>query len=430
MNEDPEADTDDEFEISDLRADQPQRAPRLGSDGGDERGIARRISPRRRRALAGIALALAVVTALALRQYGGSLVPPPTIAPTLRPSAAVTFYIANGASWGALRLNGHAVPTGTLPAYLAPLTLPYGASVLTYTAAPYPTLRCVISAPASPHDTCPLITAYAAHYPIHATTDGRIVDLRATVTNLPAAAFSALEQATDGALASLRATNAQGGSYSATQLAPGDHYLDAQGRTQIATQALNATLQFTLASATPGYSIDCRVFCPIAASPDLMAPITPSWLYTPTGSHTLATRGLYLAPSRANGGSDGQQFLEIAFTWDGAWRVTITSYAVLSVGQGICSDGALALLSFVKNVNFSDIQTLGVGDAQGCAYSIPPPSTLGTPKSTAALYLFRCGVVLAANAAAHMRAPSLPVAAPDEALVAQSVAVLTHSLGV
>ncbi len=428
MNDHPEA--DDEFEVSDLRADQPPGLTRYPAFAAAIAALARLISSRRRRALAGIALAVAVVAALALRQYGGVLLPRPAALATLRPSAAATLYFEDGVSWGTLRVNGRVVNTRRTPGYLsATLTLAPGVSQLDYIAAPYPPLHCLISDPPGPHDTCPLITTYSAQDPIHSVSDGRLVDLRATIGRLSAAQFSALEQATEGALASLRATNAQGASYSATELTPGDHYLNAQGRTLATTQTLDATLQYTLnrassVRATPGNRWPCRVFCPITASPDLLAPITPSWLYSPVGSRAPATFGLYLAPDAAKNLGVGELFLEIAYSWDNAWRVSITSYAVLSTGQAICNDGALTLDSDLSAVNFSDVQTLGVGDAQGCAYSVQAP---GGP---AALFLFRCGVILAANAAAQRSAPKLTVATPDEALVAQTVAVLAQSLGV
>lgn len=428
MNDHPEA--DDEFEVSDLRADQPPGVTRFPAFAAVLAALARQISSRRRRALAGIALAVAVVATLALRQYGGALLPRPAAPAALRPSAAATLYFEDGVSWGTLRVNGRIVTTGMTPGYLsARLILAPGASQLDYSAAPYPPLRCVISDPPAPYDTCPLITANTAQDPIHSPSGGRIVDLRANIAYLSTTSFSALEQATESALATLRATNAQGASYSATELAPGDHYLNAQGRTLIATQTLDATLQYTLnrtssVRATPGNRWPCRVFCPITASPDLMTPITPSWLYSPVGSRASATTGLYLAPDAAKNLGVGELFLEIAYTWDERWRVSITSYSVLSTGQAICNDGALILDSELSSVNFSDVQTLGVGDAQGCAYSVQAP---GTP---AALFLFRCGVILAANLAAQRSAPKLTVAAPDEAQVAQTVAVLAQSLGV
>ncbi len=80
-----------------------------------------------------------------------------------------------------------------------------GRHTLEYRAAPFPTLKCIVSVPASSADTCPLDQADSlppmSDWSIKPKT--RLLDLQATIDRLPATQAQALVAATQAQLASL-----------------------------------------------------------------------------------------------------------------------------------------------------------------------------------------------------------------------------------
>lgn len=435
--------SDDDFEVSDLRAehtpdapDAPNKAARSNNIAAVADALARHATPTRRR-LVGSALAVigvALVLALALREYSAAT-QGATTGYTITPQvpADTLVYFKDPAPWGVLRIDGSAADLESLLIQHFPLHLRPGATRLDYSAPPYPALHCVISNPHARGDTCPLITNYAPQDPVQTPDEGRLIDLRANLNRLPATQFAALEQATEGALATL-ATSAIAEFSPSVQLAPGDHYLNTQGRVSVTTQPLRATLQLTfdraaLVNTYPTSGSPCRVFCVFGADGALQAPVTPTWVYTPVGANSPAIEGPFVQPSNANVPNSGDGFLQIDVSWKNGWHVSMEPYYVLGMGQSLCNNGILALGLSVNGADLGGAQMLGVGDANGCAYIIQPQSTPVATGAPAALYYLRCGVLLAVNAAAQRWAPSLPVASPAEAQAAQTMAGPSFSSG-
>jgi len=442
MHNDPDA----EFEVSDLRSDQVIDTPdatahpnRIAIATG---ALARHATPTRRRvfgsalAIIGVALALA----LALREYSAATQGATTDANVDAQSpAASALYFEDAAPWGVLRVDGRVVDVGKLMGEQSPLFLHLGATRLDYSAPPYAALHCVISDPPVRSDTCPLVTNYAPQDPMQESTEGRLIDLRANLNRLSAAQFATLEQATEAALATL-ATRAIAEFSPSVQLAPGDHYVNAQGQVSVATQPLRAMLQLTfdraaLVNTNPTSGPPCRVFCVYSADGAIQAPITPTWVYTPVGANSPTLQGPFVQPNNANVPNDGDGFLQIDVNWKNGWRVSVAPYYLLDMGQGLCNSGILALGSSIDETDLGGAQILGVGDAKGCAFTILPqntPATDGAPTVTGApgaLFFFRCGVLLSVNVAAQRLTPSLLVASPAEAQAAQAIAGPSFSSG-
>jgi len=426
--------SDAEFAVSDLREEQSKRAhiapTRFDNATYVTKVLARRITPTRRRLIGSVLAIVGVVLvlALALREYSAATRGATTdVAGNTRSRADSALYFKNLAPWGVLRLDGRAVDIGKLSSEQSPYFLHLGATKLDYTAPPYPALHCVVSDPPARGDTCPLITQYGPEDPVQTPDEGRLIDLRANLNRLSPTQFAGLEQATEGAIAALMA-NPPAEYVASVQLAPGDHYLNAQGQVSVATQPLRAALQFTfdraaLVNTNPLSGPPCRVFCAYGANNALQAPVTPAWVYTPIGADSPATQGPFLQAGYANIPDNGNGFLQIDVHWNSGWRVSIEPYFLLSMGQQFCANGAAALGSLVNDPSLNNSQEFGVGDAQGCGYTLQPPGTAGPNVAPNALFLYRCGVFLAANQVAHVFAPNTSAASPAEAQAAQAMAV-------
>lgn len=123
----------------------------------------------------------------------------PTPVPTATlPTGASTFLIEDTVPWGTLLVDGR--PTRFVPpepvalAGSGPpaptLVLGRGRHTIEYRAAPFPTLRCVVSVPAAPDDTCPLARPSPVD-PVHAFGAARVLDLLARPERLPSDALAA-----------------------------------------------------------------------------------------------------------------------------------------------------------------------------------------------------------------------------------------------
>src|SRR5260370_16176288 len=157
-----------EFEVPDLRTG-ATRPHALAESARRPRGALRILQGQSRRAFLTLCTALLVFLLLARagasRDVLGLLFHRPAPPPVARLSiGADTLYFAQGVPWGRLALDGRALGdadysvlhTDLDPPYIS-LRLTRGPHTLEYRAAPFPVLRCDLSLPASPADTCPLL---------------------------------------------------------------------------------------------------------------------------------------------------------------------------------------------------------------------------------------------------------------------------------
>src|SRR5258708_12091459 len=259
----------------------------------------------------------------------------------------------------------------------------------------------------------------------------------------------------------------------AAAIQPGEPYLapgspSAGSHVVYADSKLRATFQFTLAAITawsdpcadpstvqpcrfPGR--DCRQLCtttlPASAAPSgadraawtVVAPVQATWeLTTPEGT---------LLPQRLAepGPSDSLALLRVS--WDGAsWHVApLFGHAAGGMlgDDPICAParywitGTSAISSLMQGpvaptgrLDLGIEYVAGPDPTDGCFASVDPPSLAFPPLPPILhppMFLSRCGVVLAVNAAARQIAPHLPVAGAHEQAIARQLEVQATSGG-
>lgn len=386
-------------------------------------------SPQRKRLLlAGILGALAVILLLAggvgqlgISAFRAHFAP---ISTATISGADNSLYVVNWVPWGTLRANGRLVPQlSTPPKDVAQassattiMVLPRGHYTLEYRAAPYPTLRCRVSVPASVGDTCPALgselpsdgkSALGASYIPRA----RVLDLRAAPQYLPTGPFSGLEDATRQMLATAPPSR--------TTLQPGEHYLDAQGQARIAAEPLNVTARYTLFTdpGNPQNATNCTIICngPIIYT-DYLPGGGSNELYAYMGGiaqvrmsyRYVRENGAVVLANGAVGATPDQIFtLPVLFTWtNGHWRVMLQTpdpqidtcdLVLAGLGQPSDDTGTVQLRQSQQLPNWMD----------GCIVQVSTPQT-GVGYSVPLFYRF--GVILAASPEAHKCFPALPQA--------------------
>src|SRR5690349_10055941 len=195
--------------------------------------------------LAAGALLLTLLAMLVARLPGlfGDGSPPRPILPTAtRDPNDRVFYALGTAPWGVLRADGIMVPLAGAPRLPPSFRLPDGRHTLEYSAPPLPTLRCVVTVPAGPGETCPMLSD-RQHLPGDAGIPGAstVLDLEATPARLPPDAHAALERAIAAAFDDAEPIH--------TSVAAGERYAAPGGGIAIAAQPLTATFRAQLAPA-------------------------------------------------------------------------------------------------------------------------------------------------------------------------------------
>ncbi len=440
---------DFEIEVGDLRAgaepmeptppgEQPThsgdaRSPALPAPDAPLRGrspFAARPNARRRRALAGASVALAVAVtlvvliAMSAPNPGAALgtllrLPTPTATPVLQPGDD-QIIVTRGVYWGRLTIDGRAIATSTLATQR--LQLARGPHTVVYQAQFFPTLRCRLSVPAARDDTCPLLAQSAIDTPDASFGNTRILDLQATVNRLEAPQGQRLLAAFTAALAGLTRTG---------DIAPGEHYVTADGQVATATTSLTATLIPSVAASRHLYHAGqpnaalyedaCDPLCDFQGSFGVGLKTWPlaTSLYT-TWRYTLANGQTITAPRPSL--PQGERILPFFAWWDAAgWHVSLSP---LIVGDVECALGQqqLAQLAVQTNVNGVALEPLPAADVtRGCLLLYQPPSAT-QPLSAAAQLLYRYGVLLAANPIARQLFPSAPPTDAAETATARQLA--------
>jgi hypothetical protein len=340
--------------------------------------------------------------------------------------------------WGSLLIDGRPGPDvggaalqmdirGTLVG--APFHLSRGRHTLQYRAAPFPTLTCTLSVPATFNDTCPLDANTDRDLVLPAAPTTRLLDLQADIEHLPRGQSGTLLNAAQAYLMGL-------GAQPAGSIAVDDHYRDAAGEVIQATTPLGIAPQYVL---TNPYNDDppCLKLCSgtiFDAYPSagwvIYALVAVTWRYTtPDGQTTLQ-----FGPAGAREASSDMVISLVARWTGGGWLLTQWSDGrPPSMAGGapepiICSVGeqyratpqATPWQSAAPQFQWS--VAMPTADL-GCLYvgSQVDPTT-GKLSGPVALALYRAGALMAVNGQAKQAFPTLPLASAHEAALAQAVA--------
>jgi hypothetical protein len=366
------------------------------------------------------------------------LTPQPTPAPTFSPTGDDAFLWEHTVPWGQLRIDGKAGPDvrgWALQGYVlddprgSAFHLPLGHHALEYRAAPFPTLTCTVSVPASSADTCPLSQAPAFPAKWNVKPKTRLLDLQATITRLPAEQAQAVLAAAQAALASFKTPLPPG------VIAVGDHYVDSSGQVRRATIALMVTPQLHVGTAfVQDKRVDCVTLCSANSIQDaysemnwnLLASLALSWRYSTTTGQVVAE-----GPSVVKGVHDDLDRGTMFFLtqWhDGAWQAqpqldTSSASILLICPPGNPYHEALdhLLAQSPNGANFTWSTTIETAEL-GCLYvgSRTDPTT-GQPVGPEILTLYHAGALVTVGTSAQRLFPSLPVASAHERALVEAV---------
>ncbi len=394
----------------------------------DRRGVGRRCRRLLRNSLTLTLLALlcALLLTLALStllSFPDTLrtvlhLPPPTPTATLLPGADSIIW-THSVPWGTLTIDGRAISGQQVGDSQTFHTLPSGRHLIAYRATHFPVLRCQLSVPAHPRDTCPV--APHGDDPTSFTGRTREVDLRATPERLPPEQQRALLAAIDAVLAVTQTT---------VPVAPGDHYQGTAGMVQTAAEALTATLWSTRREEL------CR-FCDADIAAGATAPaagpawriqlfLQPHWRYTTTASgHVVAEN----APSTPPGGPSDEAtlFAPVHVRWEGTWQVTVPWEATGPPASTLCTALLMQLYDrLAARPGFASANWRETVEATlpgiSCVLSLRRYTEQGLPAAAPARFLLRLGLLLALDAQAHSLAPDLPQANAHEQALAPPAA--------
>jgi hypothetical protein len=386
-----------------------------------------------------LALAMVVVLTPGTRAVVVGLVVGPTPMATV-PLADGNdhFAVENQLPWGTLQIDGQpgpalvpapsSVPNPTSVPQLITFALARGRHHLEYQADPFPPLRCTLSVPAAPSDTCP-IDPQPIDYLVPTGRLTRLLDLLGTPDRLSPSEQALLADATQVALARTAAG-------AAGTVAPGDHYLGADAQVMTAGQTLNAATTYRFEPPATPISVEhCAMLCvslvpwaaPSATEWLLTALVDLSWSYRDASGHMLLADGLPGPPSarQAVGVSVGVRRVA------GGWQVHLippTPSGTVVPDPLLCPIGAhyLDVLRATPGQATIDLNDLSYQwpvsaftPQLGCVFGGSRYlDSQGTPTGSVALVLYRFGALLAVNDEAHNDFPKIPRATGHERTLA------------
>jgi hypothetical protein len=441
-----------------LRAQQPAQQPvkeaaeREGADADDlvvepltpsagaATSVSTRLSRRSQRGLAwalvgGLGLVAVVLVGLFAR---GRFVPAPTPTPTIGPGNAL--IVTSNVNFGSVTLNGKAVP-GAFPLLVR---LNPGENTITYSAPPFRDQTCRVTllpqADASTgqrvqavDDGCAVNTQEPALSLNGVVVSNGYLNFERTGADLPEAARNAAESAVWAKLDRLPGVQVPTGDYYATGV-------DASGRIRSARAAISLLATpalFRVASTPQGVESCLSLNCPgYPVLPGDGGGATPAgvWLVRVSAARgwTFTTRsGAVVAPVTAHPGVTLQVGLTYNSTagWgivEGAPGPYLTDLQS-QVFSASCQLGFSVLQTLVaksslagRQLSFGSHGNGGLTPAQtdGCALKIEAatnnPLTPTAGNKQYGHYVWRWGVLLAADAQARAQFPSLPSAPQSE----------------
>jgi hypothetical protein len=407
--------------------------------------LSTRLGPRERllrtSAILGVLLlALAVLVAVTPGAHSavvGAVLGPTPTATTVLVDGRDRFAVEDQVPWGTLLIDGHPGPT-LIPGLQTSNTglpqvmtfgLARGRHQLEYRADPFPVLRCTLSVPVAPRDTCP-IDPQVIDYLVSDGPYTRLLDLRGTVDHLPAAQANVLADATQRMLDAAAAAG-QGA------LAPGDHYLGADAQVTVAGERLTAEPTYTLArDLQPAPDGHCAILCSDAvpwaqSSADewlLNAYADISWRYRGADGRVVLADGPPGPPAARQAGSVQVGVRRV----DGGWQVRL----IPVIPQGspardplTCVIGAhyLDVLRASPDqtiISLTDYAYQWSGSSSspelGCVFGGGRTDGNDNSLGPVGLVLYRFGALLAVNFEAHRVFPHIPLASAHERALAQA----------
>lgn len=329
-------------------------------------------------------------------------------------SSETTLYTIHIVPWGKLTVDGAETTPIDNGSGVANISLPPGTHAIVYTAPPFPDIRCQVSVPAAGKDNCPT-DQNSNDAPNLPDPNARVLDLRATVANLPAGEQAALTAKVNADLKTF------GGR---AQLQAGDHYLDASGNTQVAATNMLAIDSYGLAT---GYQQQpgCGAICdeqgmgsgPNGPSWVVVASLVENWRYL--SANGPATSG----PQIGENGAPLQRVFGV--TWNGGWQVSsLEEYGSLSCESGnnaLAQDIQSVNPTFFQNTTMQQSGTSTNSPADGCVLSMAPTDGSGSPTGPVAYFLYRCGALIAVNSPAQAMLPGAPTASAHEQQLATQI---------
>jgi hypothetical protein len=434
----------------------------------------------RKRPLILVSLTLAAVALLLLTSTGSfhvllddlstspnpAVAPAPASTPTLFPGENL-FYVQADPPWGRLFIDGRVIARLPIPKIDPPLKLSIGRHTLTWQADPFYDQQCTLSVPPKyAIDTC-LSNSTIATQNGDLTT---LVTFAESLNTLMPGIGNALKAAVQAALdARLSSAIVQPGE--AYALAPANPACKpGQGEPAcyaIATQPLRAALHLRLdtnpssnefcnndpeTNCTHSYA-SCYSFCSTQDSPasatssngwDVFAPVFSLWTFATQSGKILEQN----VPDNSlwdywNGATSDESLLRMRITWDAVhaqWHVTLSNPGSQQLGLlGLTCAAAGDSTQFLQppaNAKGEplDIQwqfVAGATPADGCLAigSASPQQYFDVTPADVPLsyFLFRFGVLLAANDTAHSFWPYVPVADTQERQWVQDLAT-QHNL--
>ncbi|HLZ24503.1 MAG TPA: hypothetical protein VKQ30_20505 [Ktedonobacterales bacterium] len=421
-----------EVEISHLSATPVPAGSAAWHDGllapPDQRPSRRRLAG----ALATGVLVIAVLTGLlgSVASKGGL---PFGLFPTPVPSATLaagedTFYMVNGVPWGSLRVDGKQIDVVYSQQDPTFVTLAIGHHTIEYDAPPFPTLRCMVSMPAAKADSCPLFSLSRGTLNNGILDTNRGLDLGATLAHLPPDLLQALINTAEGSLAAPVGT---------ATVPVGGRYQGANGKVAVATEPLQAQAFYSLnTNAAVGMSgTSCAILCDIpfeSGGPGngrgwiITGNVVPTWRYTDSSKTTVQ---LPAHPPMPDGVASSQQgevdeLKYFSVTWESAWRVTSLSS---TIGADPGCFGAMNTVqalatSAITTSGFSSTEIIAPNLADGCLMAIRGIDGNNNQAGKSLWFLYRFGLLFAANPAAHQIFAKLPVPIGDEATLVRRLA--------
>ncbi len=366
------------------------------------------------------------------------------------------FYI-QATPRGTITLDGRTLTYVPDPnAGQRPLQLARGKHIIVWQAHPFMPISCVVFIPSSMTNTC----NNESHTQSPAGSNIRLITFNASLDILPVDQQTAVRHTLQETLNTLQSTSI---------VQPGEHYLTASPSglvvTRTATQPLKAILSFTLDTNPNSGKVcvstaedlcanngqNCLQLCTVQVqlyphlSPDIqvltqgwtiIAVFYPSWTYITTGGHLIAQQ----QPDSASNAIGTDHSAEFHLTWDSkGWHASLLSTGAGAIVPGlpVIADPICTPLNDLVNnsLTYGDPSVTpavtvqwgvfaGSNHADGCLgvassayyynFDVIPPH--------AAYFLYRCGVLLAANPLAHRYFPDLPVADAYEQGLAQRIA--------
>jgi hypothetical protein len=381
-----------------------------------------------------IAVAVAVIAAT-LIGFWRALPPPPPAPQVVRatPTAVPNqdALIESNVSYGTVTLNGKTLAGA--PPLLG--TLSRGMNQIILEAPPFRKVSCQIAWPPTfRQDTCSGPYGYSA-FNLGATrtsltfkgktiTPAAIIALPLSADDLPAdlhsAAVSAITAALNTTDASLR-----------TVVPAGQHYatgIDQQGFpiSSLAATRLMATPLVALHASGYGFHACVAIICPLlddfgTASPVshqgkqwlIASLVAPGWRFTTAAGDPVAEVTFPAQQTESQ-----TVLLALSYTGMGGWSVAQQELAY-NVVQGFCEAGREVLVSIQHSSQPTEPDIEAGASAEGCKYQLEVPNTSPATAATPtpfvpAQFLWRFGVLLAADANAHTFLPDLPVASQAE----------------